>query len=452
MKSLVKLTCVALIGGGLGAAPGLGQTRAELRIFGEVPEVQAAALGNSFTAAATAAAGPAPVVVAQGMMAALDADQQAALRTAYSAAQSVVLLRPGPQDIAALQTLLGVEDIGYALPTGYTETAAYGLDREADGTRHVWAQYGQPPAANAAPGAADETIARSVQAWLVLDGYRQFDPDGSLRAQVAVPDGTKEDLTDIAKSFVDQRNWIDAGCFKDTCNNYQLLHFVYAVHSLDTGEDWFYVQQRGSFNASNQYESNWGGANQDYYMHLIEIDTEVDGFAKNTDKLGLIQSSPQSDEKSRSVSSSVSFDLGGEVSLQTKDAGAKLSGGVSISNSTTVTVEDVTIANTSIDRGNNAKWDYTFAQCNMSCDFVIPQCANVPTLAKSTFTPMNQWIWRADPAVRAAGAQMKVNAVTQLNSGHVTLHFLWVCSIDHRSFAKNVFEYTIDLPYPPIVE
>jgi hypothetical protein len=389
------------------------------------------------------------VIVSQNKLAKLSSADKATMTAAFNRHEPVVLLSPTKQEVLKLQAILGVGELGYHLPEGVKRTVIYALDKEKSGDTFVWVQYPLADSSVANAAAANEYQARILQQFLLRDGYRSHDIKPSVKLEAAA-NSPENELTEIAKGFIDQRNWVDMRCKNMPCNHYQISHFIYAVHSIDSGEDWYYVQQRGMFNMSNEYKSTWGGAVRDNYMHQITMDTDVDGYIGDPKKVGLIQSSPDTDTSSRTVTSGVTYSLSGNVSLSKKGSGVAVTGGVSISNSTSVKVEDVTVVNQSFFNDTATTEIYTFSQCTKKCDFVIPVCDHVPELAVSTFSPMNQWIWRMDPEVRKKTAGMNVKASWQLVSSSVVLHLPWVCSIDHRPTSQREFSYRINLPFPPI--
>ena len=70
-----------------------------------------------------------------------------------------------------------------------------------------------------------------------------------------------------------------------------------------------------------------------------------------------------------------------------------------------------------------------------------------PQLAVTTFQPMNQWIWKMTPAVRAQNAPMYTSCYVQLCRSEEKWYFfyyeLWQ-NFKGTSWARNIY-----IPFPP---
>ena len=418
----------------------------------------------------------APVVIAGNAVAGLTLAEAAGIKGIYDAQHPVAVVYASLAQIEALQqNVLGNASFQYAFPADVTVADIYGIDKEQDGDMWQWSLF--PPASAAtsfslmtetdrntgqtettefpteAVGATEDTGARQDSraqgfiAWLAEDGVRWNTPLAQSARQQSAQAANGNNLTDLAAAFVDQGNFQQEG------NNYQISHFVYKCHSLDADPskafDWFYVQQYGVFSGSAAYTIK-EGMNKGWYLDQIEMNTSMSGFENNPAAVGMIQSSPQTVNGQTTVTSGVSFTIGGEVGVAAGGPSGKLSAGISISNSTTITIRDCDALNKSNDQGNNAHWLYSFKRCQGGGvgDCFFQNCVlDPPQLAVTTFQPMNQWIWKMTPAVRAQNAPMYTSCYVQLCRSEEKWYFfyyeLWQ-NFKGTSWARNIY-----IPFPP---
>lgn len=155
---------------------------------------------------------------------------------------------------------------------------------------------------------------------------------------------------------------------KGAADNFQLEAKIWAAYSKDRKEH-FYLVNLGfiayvepSFYGEWHYEG-WKG----YGLCLTNVNLE---FAPLFPNGAIIHAhSPQTTERQSSYTSSVSFELGGNVSV----TGPEISGGISISNSHTETINDIEVINrTNPDQGGPLlRWQFNFREpsshFNMFC-------------------------------------------------------------------------------------
>lgn len=149
----------------------------------------------------------------------------------------------------------------------------------------------------------------------------------------------------------------------------------------------------------------------------------------NDSAVFLDQSSPITTTGVTRISSSTSWSLSGKLSGNAKCAtddkcelgvGAEISAGVSVNNSFSYDIPDVTVRNQSGTSLNNASWDFAIASPAWTNGFGCIGFNGLGPLAAvsgSTFQPVAQWIWRVGAPVRAkqpAGLPITVNFSTRV--------------------------------------
>ncbi len=409
-----------------------------------------------------------PIVIAAEELATLSAEQVTAIHAAYAANHPIVLVYASLNDIKALQQLLGNDAFEYALPDGVPYVEIYAVDRDADGSMWQWSLF--PPESTATEysestvqdtesgtettqttpaqvvslgydsDADQNSRADMLFQWIAEDEQRMQTPAArTAKLQVA---GAADELTEIGEA------WIDQGNFQQSGNNYQISHFAWRLHSVSTGQDWFYVQQKCIFSASKAFTAN-ERRHKGLYLNKIEIDAWMDRYRDQPAAVGLVQSSPQTANNQTQITSGVSWNIGGEVAVDTNGPSAKLNAGISISNSTTVTVQDCTVLDKSNDRGNNPHWVYAFktSEIGSISDCFFQDClTDVPNLAITSFQPMNQWIWRLAPEVRVRNAPMRVSCSVTLVDTTESWKFFYATRTHTYQTARQV--WTINIPYP----
>jgi hypothetical protein len=188
-----------------------------------------------------------------------------------------------------------------------------------------------------------------------------------------------------------------------------------------------------------------------WYLDSIELDSYMQGFDYNASAVGMIQSSPETANNVESVTSGVSFTIGGEVGIDKNGPSGKISGGVTISNSRTVNIQDCQAINKSNDRSNNAHWIYKFKRCDTISYFLYAGVTDPPALSINTFQPVNHWIWRVTPTLRQNNVPMHVKLNVNLCWTWGTIDFYWKTHPDHSTTDGGSWEYNVYMPYPPNV-
>jgi hypothetical protein len=174
------------------------------------------------------------------------------------------------------------------------------------------------------------------------------------------------------------------------------------------------------------------------------------GYDNNAVAVGMQQSSPETANNTDTVTSGVSFNIGGKVSVSPSGPGAEISGGVTISNSRTVTIKDCNAINKSNDRQNNAHWLYQFKRCNTVPYFLYAGLTDPPSLAINTFQPLNQWIWRMNPELRQNKIPMHVKLKVGLVGTLGVVDFYWLSHPVQNTLDGGTWEYNINIPYPGV--
>lgn len=421
----------------------------------------------------------APIVIAAQSVPLLSSTQQEGIRNTFSNLQPIVLVQCSAAEINALLGILGLEQ-NYTLPEGlpadkqYTELFA--VDQEADGYIFTWSMYpsddGLSPSADAGAPLPTPYTDNTDYQFRRTDIFHSFiDKDGNrVTAEVkaarneaiqafttgAAADNTE--LTQLAKGFVVTKNFNDHG------NNYQITYYIYSCHSFNdadaTDYDWFYVRQEGMNNASGAYggvTAWYGGGPSDevhYYIGNYKMNNWMDGLTSSVSGVSLMKADPQNANNVTSVTSGVNWNIGGSIGFQGTNATGSLNAGVTITNSTTVSVNDCQIFNNSGNSVNNANWRYEFKKPAQTVYFGYTGLSEPPILSRSNFQPVNQWIWKFSPAVRDANknwfySQFDVDLIWSVGGQS---YAWWIADpAKHYTYGGGSWKFQIPLSFPPLL-
>ncbi len=397
----------------------------------------------------------APIFIADTALAGLTNAQKAGIIATLQARNPILLVHADATTINALIDLLQQLPFDFSMPNGFTYADVFAVDTEPSGDVYHWSMYEPEDSAADPDGPGDQQgRVNMLIDWLAANGHR----DGvSAAARIAASSSLQraaaaagQELTELASAFIKQDNFSNSG------NNYQVSHYVYGCHSQDTGDDWIYVQQRGLFYAGGAYKGRFqrypngqAGESVFWYLGNVDLDIGLTGFDGNTSNVGLQQASPETANNVAQVTTGVSWNVGGDISYSKEGPAISLSGGVTISNSTTFNVQDCEVVNKSASRGNNAAWSYQFKRCDTSAEIGYAHLTDPPRLATTTFQPVNQWIWRMSPTVRSAMPPMHVKLAVNLVSSTGIMTFVWTAHPEHNIQGKT-WEYDVPFSFPPI--
>lgn len=344
------------------------------------------------------------------------------LKKSFDKGIPVIIPNPGT-NLDDLQAILGTDIKGEM----GSNVAAYAINREPNG--ELWqitlydsaeptpatlltdksANDPKEPKDSVAPKYADSTsdsdisdaIMKDLLQWISESQKRDAIHLERLNASDNVSDEVSENkLTSLASKFVDTFVYY-VGNPKP--NSLVVNTFAYSCYTEENSLNWFLVEQYCVFSASNQYTSNLT-AQQGWYAQIYGVNTYVSGYEGpgSVSNVNLIQSSPSTTTGSKTVTSGVSYSLSGTVSYSKgSGAGGSVTGGMTVSNSTTVSIPDVTVQN-DVNNVNNANWNYTMPCCSGVDDGCVNSINKPALVSTSTFEPRNQWIWQVSDAVRNA--------------------------------------------------
>lgn len=419
----------------------------------------------------------APIFIAAQSLQSLTPAQQNGIRQTYANLFPIVLVHGSEAEINILLGILGLEQ-NYTLPKGLPEDKPYAelfaVDLEANGYTYTWSMYppreGIPTSTEAgAPmptpytDGHDDQLRRTAvfRQWIDQDGTRVTQEESAktqearqvLAAKIAA---ANQELTEIAKGYVTTKNFTDRG------NNYQITYKIYSCHSFDAEHldyDWFYVTQDGLLNASNAYKGvnnpAWPNPGTvSYYIGSYKMNNWMQGMTSEGAGVVLIPpASPQNANNTETVTSGVSFNIGGSLGFNGTNATGSLNAGVTITNSKSITVSDCTVVNNSGDSINNAKWSYEFKRAPQIVYFDYTTFEEPPRLTRATFQPSNQWIWQFSPAVRTANKKTFFSQfdVQLIGSEGGQARTFWVADPPTHNKYDSSWNFEVSLPFPPLL-
>jgi hypothetical protein len=278
------------------------------------------------------------------------------LREAYQAGQAVALTNATDDDAARLRSLLGHPNA--ADPTTEANPSALIFVRKTprpggtfDFSTGAFPDFSlpEPPArAHEASERAIELMSRIFSTMAILPKL----PD----------DSPENDLLKIADSYTTHTTNQDS-----FGNQVQITNSAWSVRSFTNQNDLYYILQELDFYTSASTPTT------------TFLKTGVNNNSAYGDSL--IQSSPASTQCTTSTTSGVSWNVGGSTGWnQMQGLNAALTGGVSISNSQTITCPSIGILNQS-NVTDTSQWEYGWQP--------VSEAASLQTF-------YNNWIWVTD--------------------------------------------------------
>src|ERR1043166_6056613 len=262
--------------------------------------------------------------------------------------------------------------------------------------------------------------------------------------------GDEHELTSLASAYVTQFFYYFGN--PGQVNQYQVSSFVYSCYQKNTGESWFYVQNFWIMAAANSYVKS--GDQQNYwYADSYSMNSWPSNYLNNPAAVSTIQSSPVTTTGSTTTTSGVSYNVGGSVGYEDGGVVGSVSGGMTIENSTTIEIPDVSVTNNTNNSGNNANWSFTMPRCTGIDDGCVNSMTEPKTVSISTFQPLTQWIMRVANYANAAQLDLTI----QLNMEWCNSYmgecniFGCNCDIDTQTWNPTIGAVTYSVPFPPSV-
>jgi hypothetical protein len=280
------------------------------------------------------------------------------LRAARAAGESVVLTNAAAADSEKLRIALGHPNAAIRLAAGKPatttdQTVALTFFRSAlrPGTKAYDYRAGY-----------FASLPKSLDDWTIQLLSRIFSKTAVVPK--APGDSPSNDLQNLASSYTSDD--VEGNAAGDSLH---IENSAWAVRSFQNNSDFYYIVQVVENRVGSPAAKLTG--------------TEDNFISSFTATPGVVQTSPASTYCTRSTTSGTTWNIGGSAGWNYEQtANATLSGGVSVSNSTTVTCPAVTILNQGNPSSGHVRWRYT-------SPFTVNEG---PSL--NTFT--NQWIWQVD--------------------------------------------------------
>ena len=213
---------------------------------------------------------------------------------------------------------------------------------------------------------------------------------------------------------------------------YTIIYEITSLYSFSQDIDYYAVHQEIIGSNKDMHVGNWEDGEYYYGMYLGNITSDHMIFNRDnaTPASTVIQTtSPATTENARSQTIGMSFNIGGNVGLSTSGPSAGVSGGYTYSESYSVSIPDVSIANQCKSDGShvNARWAYNTAVPSPTTNFwgYLNGFSKAPDVATNTIDIHNTWLW----AVGHPSDSYKMKCVNEI-------HY------DYRHGKNNVFTYT----------
>jgi hypothetical protein len=215
---------------------------------------------------------------------------------------------------------------------------------------------------------------------------------------------------------------------------------VWSAYSKDQDIDYYIVQSEIVLPNENIYKGTWHKYHfplewkeSALYMRGLEFNSKLLGANGQVVALGgssggvtIPSSNPATANNTTSVTSGMSWNVGGNVTVGGGEKGPSgsvgVSGGVSFSKSSTVTIEDVEVVNNSMTDGANAKWNYT---TNKRSTYQVSKVAmgDPANLAKNTAQFTHIWRWEVNKPKSYNGGDNGSGAATDTGRFGITTDF-----------------------------
>ena len=226
-------------------------------------------------------------------------------------------------------------------------------------------------------------------------------------------------------------------------SQYQCNVSVWQAYQVSTQDDYYYIEQNCNFTPQNTYQirgktldvtplpmrsdDDWDDVSwqvtsdycvpssdsgkaytacnyhnyvTNYNLNLAPFNASGSDPDTDAGKIQLVVEGPVTTQGSTTVTQGVSYNIGGQVVAGTTNSNVSVSGGVSISDQTTVTIPDVTTQNQSNTAGNNAAWNYVMPEVK----YIDDGCTNTmyaPNDSQvTTFSPQQDMVWQVDSSYR----------------------------------------------------
>jgi Ca2+-binding RTX toxin-like protein len=348
---------------------------------------------------------PSPIILGPADVA--DAQVVPLLQETYAAGQAIVLLNATAADYAQLRALLGHPNTAEGLKDG--ETAALVFVRKASrpGTKtydYSTGIFHHAPSASALVASSHldkrklELLTRIFSATAIVPRAPRSSPSN--------------DLLKIADSYTSS-----SISENSSGSQVQVVNSVWDVRSFQNQADFYYVLQEVDYYWGSRQSAPLG------LFWVNAVNSDLDPILVSPT---LIQPSPASTNCGVSTTSGVSWDIGGGAGWnQAQGLNAAVSGGVSISNSKTITCPQIVIRNSSNPAAGQTEWTYTRRTPNSQ-------------ILNSFY---NQWIWEVPFSAYSTG-QQKVD----INSG-ASSTFCFPFPIQNCNPLVTVLDSGVPLPF-----
>ncbi|QDV33571.1 IPT/TIG domain-containing protein [Tautonia plasticadhaerens] len=289
-----------------------------------------------------------------------------AVREAYEAGETVALADAAPEQADRLRGLLGHR--GGSSPgggVGSAELITFRRSDRGDGRTHEETATLLPraEAEGAGPAGHHRADRQAVGFLSTVFSGRPVLPDP------APGETPEQDLISIADSY--QMNYAGQDSYG---NAVQLTNLIWSVRSFEHSLDVYYVLQEVDYHIEPlARRSGYPGILTQWDNTALSNNIGIVGYPK------VIQTSPPTTMEATTLTSSVSYTVGGSAGWnQMQGLNASVSGSVTVTNSKTTTIPPIDITNNVGVTFGDTLWDYDVNE--------LPKTAETVTL-------FNQWIW-----------------------------------------------------------
>ena len=388
----------------------------------------ATALAHTFSLVAWQDQTDKMVMLSSGNLRTLDTTQQQGLQTVYKNGHAIVVTTAHQADINALNQLLGLSSTVNVPPNGtFDHFDFYAIIDDSFGLR----AYTMVPV-NGLP--SDDTLGDQLaRAKLLLDWAQTGPASLAHRTTASHADDSSEPqpIQDLISAANYQQTkpityyWATCGTNAISCQNvYTVNTSNYAVHSTVPDSqltDYFIVQMSATMNTAGCW-GFYGTRNHQnrinaYWARQYNFAATADNGQLSSDEFAIDPANynPQSANPSTQVQTGVDWSLAGSGTVSSGSNGnsAGFSAGVNFINQKTnsypalVTLVDI---NSTPQTANVAGWTYdswswvsqNIEPSNRACGGkgLLQPTDFPPIISTSAFSPVETWVWEAEPAVR----------------------------------------------------